>query len=193
MTALQPLVDSLDVSTLPRSLTYEGEYGSFELADLLPKIQHSIEFFASEGIVREEDSFGFAVVIDGVQWEDIDPDDPSTYISFVGGWGPRQDQCIANAVRKIRFALKIEDDSINVAQMPDDYEIDVSVPSATPEGTFPWGSFPHGGAVFLPFGKYENIVSSSALAADEDDLSSGFVGKLIGLNQHRVNMKPKES
>lgn len=175
-----------EISAFPTTYLHDGPNHSVDIADLVDEIKTVVEFLASQGIVKETESFGFAVAFDGFVGDPIDPDDPSEYVGFVGGWGPDKDRYIANAVRKLRVTLEIEDDSMNITHTGgnDDYN---GVKSAEDDGSFLWGNFPWGGSTYTAFGKYEILVSVSALKQDEDDLVAGYIGKRIGMAYSRAD------
>ena len=176
---------TLDVASL-----HSFEYKGVQLADLVDKIKQTVEFWGRIGIVKDVDSFGFAVVLqrelaDGV-W-----DDPSEYVSFVGGWGPDEYRYIANAVRKLRAAIRNADDTLTLLDQEDLLEEGATsfltpVGSQNEDGSIPWGDFPYGGAAYVNFGEEELLVGVSALSQEEDDLVASFIGKLIGKTTRRA-------
>lgn len=196
MTTLQ-LGEPLDVSTFPRTLLYDGSEKSFFFEELNQTIQDIMYFLGVLGVVKRVDSFGFAVAVSDIAIDSslegsIEIDDPSTYVAFVGGWGPEQDRYIANAIRKMRASLDSdENDTIKITQdgVNEHYN---TVESVDENGNFPWGNFAWGGSAYVAFGNYNHLVSVSALKQDEDDVASSIIGKLIGMKRHRANM-PLES
>lgn len=165
---------TLDVTTLPDSFEYKG----VQLVDLVDQIKQTVEFWGSIGLVKQVDSLGFAILVTRDKMFK-DWDDPSYYVDFVGGWGEDKLGYIANAVRKMRPALRESEDTLTISERFPEYFKD-TVQMQDDDGSFGWGDFPHGGATFVTFGNEYFLVAVSALTAQEDDLVASFIGKLLG-------------
>lgn len=176
----------LDVSTLPFDQVYVCEDGSrINLRDFLDRHRVIVEALAAAGLVKSNESFGFAMTqpFPKVIGEDDEYswDEPSEFVWFVGGWGPDRDRYIANAIRKLRPLLRngaSYDDplfsTLDIRFYQSDFFAD-RVDSQDDDGNFPWGDFPWGGAVLISFDETALVGAVSGLSEIEDD----FVVKLI--------------
>jgi hypothetical protein len=174
----------LDVSRLPRESLYED---TINLASVVLSMRPSIEDWATSGLVKPNNSFGFAMAFAN---ENIPWDSPEAFVSFVVGWGPEGDRYIANAVRKLRAALRERLDTLTMRlEFPEKFQDNVESQEA--DGSFAWGDFPWGGATFVNVGDLTLPCSVSALKEVEDDAAAKSIGGHIGAAMLKVR-NPKE-
>jgi hypothetical protein len=123
----------LDVTRLPRHSLYRG---SLNLASVVLDMRSSIEDWVNSGLVKPNDSFGFAMANPdkASSW-----DDPYAFVDFVVGWGPHADRYIANAVRKLRAALRTNLDTLLIRINNPGHFRDI-VESQQANGSFAWGT-----------------------------------------------------
>lgn len=156
------LVQTMDMSTFPREQTYVCDDGeTVYMRDLLLSHKSVLDTMAEIGLIKENDSFGFAMLepmAGDVDWPVEHWDQPEQYVWFAGGWGPDRERYIANAVRKLRPLVRQVDGDIEElgtlgmrVNGSDDFFRDV-VESQEPDGSFAWGDFPWGGATLVPYG-----------------------------------------
>jgi hypothetical protein len=163
----------LDVTRLPRQSLYQG---SINLASVVWGLRTTIDEWAASELVKPNDSFGFAMANadKASSW-----DDPYAFVDFVVGWGPQADRYIANAVRKLRAALRTTLDTLFIRiNNPDNFR-DV-VESQEADGSFAWGDFPCGGATFVRVGDLFLPCAVSALKEVEDDAAAKSIGGHVG-------------
>lgn len=162
----------LDVTVMPSERIYTCKDGSeINLRELLESHRGGVEALASSGLVKPNESFGFAMMAPAVYPEITSGEwnEPEEYVWFVGGWGPKRDRYIANAIRKIRPLVRTTYDSSLSMRFfhPDLFEDKVE--SSDADGNYPWGDFPWGGAVDARFGALCLIGAVSCLSEIEDD------------------------
>lgn len=190
----------LDVNTLPFDQVYTCKDGSkIDMRELLDLHYEVVQALAATGLIKANDSFGFAMLApltdDNIDMMDDDGfwDKPESFVWFVGGWGPKRDVYIANAVRKLRAIIrcqqygKIEAWSTLDLRMMEPAFFQDTVEKQNEDGTYPWGDFPWGGAVVMPFGEELSIAAAvSCLTEIEDDtavrLIIGNIAKKIILS-----------
>lgn len=168
-----------------------------ELSDVVDSLRPTMRLWQGSGLVRSRNNdgspvhnFGFAMVDPFRDLDEIDWDDPIDLAWFVGGWGPDMDMFIANAVRKLRPAVRNECDTLYLKHCDGNDFQDV-VDSVDVEGRFPWGDFPHGGAVQLLMGHSTLLGAVSVYKEDEDCAAvAPFLGH-IGLHLHRAWLATK--
>lgn len=176
----------LDVSTMPFERVYACKDGSeIDLTKLVDSHYNAIRALAYAGLIKANNSFGFAMLEPVWQVDGLDDeiwDNPEQFVWFVGGWGSDRDRYIANAVRKLRpmlrpatatggdFVMSTLDIRFNLPEHFQD-----KVDQQNDDGTFPWGDFPWGGAVVELMGDLALIGAVSCLSEIEDD----FIAKLI--------------
>ena len=126
-------------------------------------------------------------VLDGLSLED----EPEKFVWFVGGWGPRREKYIANAVRTIRPLLCVDRWSTLDMRFSDPDSFKEEVESQNAEGYFPWGDFPYGGAVDVQMGPLFLTGAVSCLTEIENDQAARFIlggfGKLIVLGNNLLS------
>jgi hypothetical protein len=177
----------LDVSRLPReALVGEGST-QINLASVLLGLRVQMEDMARCDLIKANMSFGFAAAkpvpksISALHdWTSYkwNWDDPYDFTWFVAGWGPESSRYIANAVRKLRAALRKHMDTLQLRmEYPDAFQ-DV-VGSVDDDGNFVWGDYPYGGAVFVPGGDMVYPCSCSALLEVQDHAMSMTAGGLV--------------
>ena len=180
---MKPL-DAMDVSIFPSELTYEcGDGSIIDFASVLAKLRSVIEIMEISGLFRRSDTFGLAISRPYFEGEEADcttfQDNPETHVAFVGGWGEKQDQCIANAVRKMRplYRGPVATSTLDMRLFDEDFE-DV-VKSIEDDGTFLWGDFPYGGAVWVIVGDVAYCVSVSGLHQVDDHAAAVLYGTTV--------------
>ena len=187
-------ITSLDVSTLQHEQTYVCKDGTqINMVAFMDQFYEVIQTLVANGLIRANESFGFAMAIPqlGETLINIDDwDDPSKFVWFVYGWGPDKDRYIANAVRKMRASLRTGDSTLDIRYYTPDAFQDVVDSKANNGGTFPWGDFPWGGAVFVDVFEVNLLLAISCLHEIEDDTASrligGSLGKLIAIGNGLV-------
>jgi hypothetical protein len=182
----------LDVDGLPFDTTYSCSDGHtvIELRSIIDNHQRVIEAMSNLGLVKWNENFGFAMAAPqfGANHLDVMWDNPERLIWYVGGWGPKRKQYIANAGRKLRPMFREEVDSTLDLRLihPDRFEDKVK--SIEDDGTFLWGDFPWGGAVMLQMGQLILCGAVSGLKEIEDDIAArmilGAIGKQILLGDN---------
>ncbi len=178
----------LDVSTLPGGQVYaaqtdhEVDFGDTFDDQLRPVIKHMMTL----NLIKKTQSFGFAMVHPDYVNRVRNWDDPSVLIWMTAGWGPDKDRYVANAARKLRLAARTGHDSIGVRER----DIDRPVDSQEPDGTYAWGDFPYGGAVWYANpGIASNVLlgAVSALTQQEDDMIASMILQVFGLEIYKAN------
>jgi hypothetical protein len=185
----------LSVGKLPATQTYTCKDGTvIDMGDVINGIKPLIRTMSGTGLIDDNKSFGFAMM--PPVFEDDDPDDdpdwddPLELVWFTGGWGADRFRYIANAVRKLRpLARDGEQEmlchwsTLDIVFDPASKVFQNPVPSQTDEGLYPWGDFPHGGAVVMQFGPLTLTGACSAFHQIDDDTVTrvilGTVGKRI--------------
>ncbi|MBL8160247.1 hypothetical protein JNJ66_07385 [Candidatus Saccharibacteria bacterium] len=153
----------MDVTTLPLTRVYTCKDGStIDMVELVKRARPVIEAMMEAGFLKQTDAMGFVMLEPAVVGHDnrskIDPDDPSTYVWFAGGWGDekRLHALIANAVRKLRGMLREQVDStLEMRLDPANFTFENLVPSVDENDEFPWGDFGWAGALRLFFDDLE--------------------------------------
>lgn len=167
----------LDVSSLPIKAFYGPEGGKVDLAPIVLAFRSTIKLWARSSLVITNASFGFAMAnpfLDLRLW-----DDPYQFTWFTAGWGPKRDIYVANAVRKLRPALRHGLDTLDMCITCPEAFIN-TVDEQEADGSFEWGDFPHGGATFVRVGDLILPSSVSCLKAVEDDPAAKTIGGHIG-------------
>lgn len=144
----------MDIRSLPISAKYGPEGHQIELADVAGEVfRNIIPSLIGSGLIEPDTprySFGFAMaVIDQNErigaWNDY-----QKLTLFVIGWGDDTYKVIANAVRKLRFSARTGLDSYEAVGVNGPTgRVNNPVDSVELDGSFAWGDFPYGGAVFL--------------------------------------------
>lgn len=184
-------MDFLDVSTLPTEAQYEKGGLKTNLAAIPYRMRGALDALVAGDLIKENESFGCAVAhpydLNAAVLEQWAWDDPDDFIWFVTGWGPQRDKYIANAVRKLRPALREQVDTLSMRCQPDVYDDGESVESVDDEGRFPWGDFSWGGATFVQVGMMYLPTSVSCLAEVEDDAVAKLLGGTIGAEMLKID------
>lgn len=202
----------VDVSKLPFSRVIgEGDF-EFDLADMFGTdaypgpIRRTFEFMQSIGVLRsarinddgiEEPvvSCGFAM-FDPFDMTSMPEDTPEAHAWFVNGWGPRRDQAIANAVRKLRPLLRDLEPTMGIkhpgAFVSGYYSFSDEVPSVDEDGNFPWGDFLHGGSVLAMIDSSMHLVGAVSVYAEVEDCTAALTGLgIIGQELYRRVTLPR--
>lgn len=181
-------METLDVKALPGIAWHEQDEAA---QAMVIRLRYNIEQLADSKLIKYNRSFGFAAsypVMPGFTWDNWD--DPHDFVWFVCGWGPEGDRYIANAVRKLRPALRHGKDTMELRlTQPNAFER--TVESQEADGSFAWGDFPWGGACLVNFGGVIYPMSVSCLREVEDDAVSKMIGGFTGA-QHLKNTNPDE-
>lgn len=190
-------MDFLDVRTLPT----EAMYGEGALKTNLAAIPHRMRTAfdvmakAEAGLIKANDSFGCALArpFNSDEASSFKPwawDDPQDFVLFVAGWGPERNRYIANAVRKLRPALREQVDTLLMRCAPESYGDVEPVESAElvdGEWRFPWGDFPWGGATYVHVGGLCLPVAVSCLLEVEDDAIAKLIGGSVGAEMLKID------
>lgn len=137
----------MDIRTLPTTDQYGPPGYEVDLAEAAGKAFRLIPAMHQLGIISTNpESLGFAMAVTDHDLRKDVADDYQGLVSFVAGWGPDAEQYIANAVRKLRFSARTGLESSDAAF--ERHLVDHPVSPTSAEGTFEWGDFPYGGAVF---------------------------------------------
>lgn len=175
---------TLEVSRFPNEqllAPMEGREGEpINLGSIVHMMRGSIDYWATMGLIKPNDSFGFAMAEPNGDWHEV-WDDPYALTWLVGGWGPDRDRYVANAVRKMRAAARAGvNDTLEMRLEPSSDLVESFrdvVASVEPDGTFLWGDFPWGGAVYQDYGPLNLLGAVSALSEEEDHaVASGILG-----------------
>lgn len=173
----------LDVTTLPFDQAYTCKDGSkIDMCELLDQHYEAVQALAATGLIKANDSFGFAMLApvteDNIDMMDVEEfwDKPEQFVWFVGGWGSKRDVYIANAVRKLRAIIRCQQynqvdalSTLDLHMMEPAFFRD-TVDDQNEDGTYPWGDFPWGGAVVMPYGDDLGLAAAvSCLTEIEDD------------------------
>ncbi len=191
-------VRTLDVSRFSRSAYWGGS--NFDLASLVMDSRVSIETMMASGLIRRSHSFGYAAA-NPVFQHFTDPrdvwDNPYNLVWFVAGWGPEADRLIANAVRKLRPAVRAMKDTLDIitTKWEGYLTLDTSaflnvVESVEPDGSFAWGDFPYGGAVHVRVDGRPFIGAVSALNQVHDDGIAGLLTSLVARKAVAIEESP---
>lgn len=187
----------LDISTMPFDQSYTCKDGTvINFYDVFHQYRRMIEMQMQDGLIKQKDSFGFAMAHpqwhddreDYGIWTDEDVwDKPEKFVWFVAGWGPECDRYIANAIRKLRPLLRLyvgrhHGGTLGIKLFGGEGFQDKVDLKNEPEGTFSWGDFPRGGAVYAQLGPLVLPVAVSALSETEDDSMAGLIAK-VGYGQ----------
>lgn len=128
------------------------------------------------GSITPAKSFGFAMA--APMWEDDDSvdeevwRDPEKLIWFVHGWGPDRITCIADAARRLRYLVRVDQEMSTLdMRLFGTGKPGTFVSSQNVDGTYFWGDQSWGGAVFEQMG---------------DLVLAGAVGCLQEIEAHRV-------
>lgn len=182
------MVRLLDVSNLPGGRVYtmkpgyDVDFGAIFDDQLRPVIEHMM----TVGLITKTESFGFAMAEPDRGYRNQTWDDPSQLVWMTAGWGPEKDRYVANAARKLRVASRLKIDSIEVREL----DIKTPVESQEPDGTYAWGDFPYGGAVWVKNAFVSNVLflsSVSALTQQEDDVIASMIPQVFGLEIYKAN------
>lgn len=191
-------VRTLDVGHLPTSARWGRS--TFDLASLIYDAQPFIMGMQAAGLLRETDSFGFAMA-NPAMMHFADPsdvwDNPRNLVWFVAGWGPAREMLIANAVRKLRAAVREMTCTLNLVgtKVEDGFVLDQSkfediVQAQEPDGSFAWGDFPYGGAVLMTIDERPYFGAASALNQIHDDGIAGFLTSLVARKVAEIEESP---
>lgn len=168
-------IATLNIDEFPFDREFSFQDGpSVDLGRILFNTRPLIEYMGSQWFIKENPSFGFAMT--KPLWED-EPDnyestwnDPHEFVWLVGGWGPDRDRYIANAIRKLRPLLRYAE--LSTLDMhfyrPDQFKDPVE--SREQDGSFKWGDFPYGGAVYVQLGDISLHGACSAFTQIQDDM-----------------------
>jgi hypothetical protein len=185
----------LDSITLPANQTYVCKDGTrIDMCQFLGKFHDTLQTLTADGMIRANASFGFAMAEPcpgDTGFDDIlhGWDNPDKFVWFVGGWGPDKDRYIANAVRKMRAALRVGSSTLDIRHfMPEEFEDKVD--STNADDTIPWGDFAWGGAGFVQVFDLMLIGGVSGFHEIEDDtvlrLILGSLGKIIAIGDDLI-------
>jgi len=181
------MVELLDVSGLPGGQVYKTRNGGeVNFGNVFDQLRLVIEQMMTLKLIKKTESFGFAMSkpdhVESIQ----DWDDPSQLVWMTAGWGPDKDRYVANAARKLRLADRLGFDSIGVRES----YIDTPVDSQEPDGTYAWGDFPYGGAVWHAHPHIAGVsllAAVSALTQQEDDMVTSMILQVFGLEIYKAN------
>jgi hypothetical protein len=182
---------TLDLSLLPSHVTGQRTGGEFDFRKIVNDLQPAIQTMASGGLIEPNSSFGFAMAVPGLQesWQEHYQqiwDDPYSLIGLICGWGDEWTRYAANAVGKIRASARLGQNSLQIRLQHPDLFTDV----VEPEGKgpiYPWGDFPHGGAIYVDVGKYRLLGAVSCLNQVEDQGVAALLLSLIGLKMLQLD------
>ena len=181
----------LDVKNLPQEQTYTCDDGTtIDVREFVEDHRPAIEALAAHGKIKDTENFGFAMAAPqfGESVISLNWDKPEEFVWFVGGWGPKRLQCIANAVRKLRPLLRTGFYSTLDLRRFAPQEFDNPVPSFDANGTFPWGDFARGGGVVVQMCELLLPGAVSCLKETEDDtvtrlILGNFAAKIVAGNK----------
>ena len=182
------MIETLDVSRFPTECLYGAPGKKCNLATLMEPIWTYVNHLASleSPLVEDNLSFGFAMANPwtvsfryGMAWNN-----PYELVWFVGGWGPERERYIANAVRKLRPAARTGRDTLELRHHSSGLFRDM-VDSHEEDGSFAWGDYPYGGAVYLSFEGVKLLGSVSGLSEDEDAAIAAAVLGLVGSQMYK--------
>lgn len=184
------MVRTLDITWLPQTQRVGSESSTVNLAAMVHLLRPTIEEFARLHVIKRSLSFGFAMAPPGRAWQHWHTwNDPYQLTWFGTGWGHDRDRYVANAIRKMRAAQRVQADSLTIRDSPEGTpfgRFSDPVQSVEEDGSFAWGDFPHGGAVFVNFGDYQLLGAVSALAPEEDHAVAAMILNVIGLQLRKV-------
>lgn len=182
----------LDVGLLPREALFGIKGGpKVNIASIPFGLRVILEDMAKHGLIKSnEKGFGFAAAT-----PTQDPrhrwnwDDPYDFTWFVAGWGSDGNRYIANAVRKLRAALREEKDTLFLrTDRPDAFRDKVE---SSDRNGYPWGDFPWGGATFVHVGDWIIPSAVSCYLEVEDDAAAKLVGGLCGAEILKISDPPE--
>lgn len=188
MVSYLPGPTKLDVSQLRGS---NRSYDKVNLGKVFEqKIRPAIDHMMQVGLIETSESFGFVMAIPGVKagynqrhlWND-----PYRLAWMSAGWGPNMDQCVANALRKLRPAVR---EGANTSQMHSKIEIQDKVKKIESDGTFNWGDIPGSGGVWayrINRGGVNLVGAVDGLAQDENHVIAHMI---LGIFQIEIAKSP---
>jgi hypothetical protein len=169
----------LNVSSLPREALYGPEGSQVDLASIVTGLRPIIDHMATDHIVKEHASFGFALAhYHFTHW-----DDPQQFTWLVVGWGSDGDRYIANALCKLRATLREHCDTLSIRQQYPSlrhFRDVIETQKRDEDGLFAWGDFPWGGATLVHSGDFILPCAVSCLKEVEDDAVAKMIGGFIG-------------
>ena len=177
----------LDVSILHRKALYSIGNNSCWLENIVSSAKESIRQLASATLIKANNSFGFALGDAVQETNQKNWDNPYEFVWFVTGWGPDANRYIANAVRKLRPALRTGNDTLWLRQNAPHLFQDIVESKQGDANPFEWGDFPWGGATFVEVGDLILPCAVSALKEVEDDAVAKLLGGLIGATILKMN------
>ncbi len=162
---------------LPFQRSYVPKIGDGEFIDL----QDQLKLYRLL-IENMAESFAFAMLqpsIDRPNLPHFDEwDSPYVFTWFVYGWGPEGHRYIADAVRKLRALLRTgngQDSSTLALRHRRLWDFVDCVESQDADGNFPWGDFPHGGAVCMEYGSLKLAGAVGGPMEFENDMIARFI------------------
>lgn len=179
-------METLDVSRLPREAMYGEGPNRVDLASVVHELQNTFQLWVSTEMIKPYTSFGFAAAHPFYHHSNFGWDDPYGFTWFVVGWGDEGNRYIANAVRKLRPALRTKRDTLDL-RLNDPHLFQDKVESAEADGTFAWGDFAWGGATFVRVGNLIIPCALSCLREVEDDAGAKTTGGHIGARMLKVD------
>lgn len=179
----------LEPRTFPTERLYEGTEDDVELAAVLADLSATVHTLNHSGLVKKVTSFGFAMAnpIDALvrdRWNE-----PNEFLYIVCGWGMDGPRYTANAVRKLRPALRLGRDTLDIQRNDPGSFLD-PVDSQTDDGKLLWGDFPWGGAVRLPYGGHDYYAAVSCFTAEEDHAVAAMLLALVLQRMEKVGKLP---
>lgn len=170
----------LDMARLPVIQEYTCESGdTIDMCHFLGGFQTIHAAMADLRHLKDSDSFGFSMLpplwndrFQGVTDEEFARmwDDPYDATWFTGGWGEREEQLIANAVRKQRVLLRHDMRYSSTMEMALASNQDGMFRDQVTSDTLEWGDFPYGGAVWRRYGPLTLIGACSGYKQFQDHI-----------------------
>ena len=133
------------------------------------------------GLLQGNDSFGGIVTLPLFSMAEFGGKaiiDPYSLVWFPFGWGAQQDQCQANAFRKLIPTIMAGESGLALRLRR--YSFPDPVPSADDDGRSPMGSYPYAGAVVERVGQFFIGAAVDGLHEVDNHAFAAFIANLVG-------------
>ena len=166
-------------------------YGGANFANRVhPFLQGAIPHWQSSGLLQRGDSFGLAIANRKYAsnfravWNN-----PEELVGCVLGWGPERSRYIANAMRMMRAAARLGQNTLEIVESSRSSLFRDVVESQPNDKTslYPWGDYPRGGAAFSDDEDTAWLVSVDGLAQAENNMVAISVGNFLRVEAQKVD------
>lgn len=178
---------NLDITSFSREAKFGVGGEAIDLASVVVScLAPVIKPWTKAELLEETDNFGFAMAYPGLDYASV-WDDPSAFTWFVVCWGHEGHRYAANALRKLRPALRWQRDTLELRLNQRDPEpFQDVVTSSKGDKTFVWGDYPWGGATFVRVGNFVLPCAVSCYKEVEDDAVAKTIGGHVGATMLKI-------